>query len=79
MSQDGYGDPRRVAAASRALHVIALALALLVVMSLSSASAATAAAVPGTAAIRLGGENYPHTHLPKYGRTLIMHRNRFEQ
>ena len=43
MSQDGYGDPRRVAAASRALHVIALALALLVVISLSSASAATPA------------------------------------
>ena len=71
MSQDGYGDPRRVAAASRALHVIALALALLVVMSLSSASAATPAAVPGTAAIRLGGENYPQTHLPKYATVFL--------
>jgi hypothetical protein len=46
--------------------VIALALALLVVMSLSSASAATPVAVPGIAAIRLGGENYAQTHLPQY-------------
>ena len=66
MSQDGYGDPRRVAAASRALHVIALALALLVVVSLSSASAATPVAVPGIAAIRMGGDNYAQTHLPQY-------------
>jgi hypothetical protein len=52
--------------ASRAFHAIAVVFAVAVVVSLSAASAATHAAVPGIAAIRLGGENYAQTHLPQY-------------
>ena len=47
----------------------ALLVVVLVVVSLSSASAATTVAplaVPGIAAIRMGGDNYAQTHLPQY-------------
>ena len=47
----------------------ALLVVVVVVVSLSSASAATTVAplaVPGIAAIRLGGDNYAQTHLPQY-------------
>ena len=53
---------------SRAVHV-ALFVVVLVVVSFSSASAATTVAplaVPGIAAIRMGGGNYAQTHLPQY-------------
>ena len=53
---------------SRAVHV-ALFVVVLVVVSFSSASAATTVAplaVPGIAAIRMGGDNYAQTHLPQY-------------
>jgi hypothetical protein len=50
------------------VHVVLLVV-VVVVVSLSSASAATTVAplaVPGIAAIRLGGDNYAQAHLPQY-------------